>query len=201
MGDANMKRKLFILLAIVSFSFLGESLAEATDYVDYQKMADKEPWRWDGEQATLLHSVFFCMADHQVEIISPRQDDITKPQPINRLTVRFLQDGKEVYSFKAHKGTVFSRFGDILYIADFFPGGTGCSIVAYDFKAKKELWKTQLKSISHLPHSAYHNAVMIENDSQALKIRGKETLLHYVEYVDMKTGKTLAQREYLWDEK
>jgi hypothetical protein len=187
--------KLATALAVALICFAVQPL-QATDY---QELVDNEPWRWDGEQATLLYSVFFCMSDHQVEIISPKLDT-DGPRPFKRLRVRILEDGKEIYSFEAHRGTVFSRFGDVLYIADFFPATTGCSIVAYDFKANKELWKTRLKSISHLPHSAYHNAVMIENDSVALKIRGKESLLHYVEYVDMKTGKTLAQREYPWKE-
>jgi len=144
----------------------------------------------------LLHSVSYYMADRQVEIISPRQDEVGKPKPFNRLTVRFVQDGKEVYSFKAHKGTVFSRRGDILYIAEFIPATTGCSVVAYDFKAKKELWKSRLQGSKPLSHSVYHNAVTIENDGKALIIRGNESLQRYVEYVDMETGKTLAYKNY-----
>ncbi|HEV2947560.1 MAG TPA: hypothetical protein VGX70_09300, partial [Gemmataceae bacterium] len=78
---------------------------------------------------------------------------------------------------------------------------TGCSIFAYDLETKKELWKSRLQSISHQPHSVYDNAVTIENRGEILKVRGKESLLKYVEYVDMKTGKTLAQKEYPWQEK
>lgn len=184
-----------IALASVLICFMAEPLQ--INY--YQNSVDSEAWRWDGEQAALLYSVSRYMSDHQVEITSPKLNT-DGPQPYKRLTFRILEDGKELYSFKAHPGTVFVRRGDSLYIADFVPGATGCSIIAYDFKANKELWKTRLQSVSHWPHSAYHNAVAIEDRGDALKIRGKESLLHYVEYVDMKTGKTLAQREYPWKE-
>ena len=88
----------------------------------------------------------FCVRrdfqDYQAEIICPKK---TRDGFLNEpLTVRLTDDGKEIYSFKAHDETVFTRRGDVLYLAEFSSLRTGCSIVAYDFKAKKELWKTDL---------------------------------------------------------
>jgi hypothetical protein len=138
------------------------------------------------------------MSDYQVEITYPRRDNPF----VGQLTVRIVQQGKEVYSFKAHKGTVFSRYDNILYIAEFSPMGCGCSVVAYDFKAKKELWKCRLQGPKPLNHSVYHNAVTIENDwAGALVIRGNESMQKYVEYVDMATGKSLAFKNYPLNEK
>jgi len=167
---------------------------------DWQKFAEKQPWEWDGEKAALMYSVYQHLGDHQVEVISPKWVG-EDPQPYNNLTVRIFAERKEIYSFKAHRGTVFSRVGSVLYITDYCPIGSGCSVFAYDLETKKELWRSRLQSISHWSHSVYRNAVTIENRGDVLVVRGKEELLKYVEYVDMKTGKTLAQKEYPWQEK
>ena len=101
-----------------------------------------------------------------------------------------------MHSFQATREAVCARDWAIVYLAQPRRSGTGCTVSAYDFRAKKELWRTRLQSMSHKPYSAYHNAVTLEAHAQVLIIRGNETALRYIEYVDMKTGKTLAQREY-----
>jgi hypothetical protein len=189
-----MKRDVGMFLLAACLTPWG-SQAWATDY---QKLADRQPWQWDGEQASLLYSVDSQMGNFRAEILCPKRD--TYPSPLNRLTVRFLDDdGKEVYSFQAHRGTVFTWDGKVLYVAEFHPRMPGCSVAAYDITEKKQLWKTRLQSRYKGFHSAYTNAVTIENDREALLIRGNEAMYRYIEYLDMKTGKTIAQREYPLD--
>jgi hypothetical protein len=161
----------------------------------YQQLADGLPWRWDGEHASLLYSVTQHLGYYRTEIVCPKLGEGCLPY--DQLTVRILDDrGEEVYSFKAHRGTVFTRHGDVLYVAEFRPGDTGCGVAAYDIKAKKQLWRTGLQSFYKGFHSAYHNAVTMDYDGRALVIRGNEDMYRYIEYVDPETGKTLAHRDY-----
>jgi hypothetical protein len=164
----------------------------AAGWTDYQKLAQNATWNWKGEHASLLYSVTEHFGDYQTEIICP-------PGPNNlghTLTFRVLENGQEVYKLAAARNTVFTRNRDTLFIAEPMRGGTGCWVTAVDFKTNTQIWKRRLDSKTNRPHSVYQNNVTIEHNSEALIVLGNETLLHYIEYVDMKTGKTLAQREF-----
>jgi hypothetical protein len=167
----------------------------ADDY--WQRIADQQPWRWQGEQANLLYGITHQFGDVDTVIECPKLD-INNPSA-RLLTVRMLDEGKEAYSFQASREAVCARDWAVVYLAQPRRGGTGCTVSAYDFRAKKELWHTRLKSVSHKPRSVYRNLVTMEAHGQVLIIRGNESLLRYIEYVDKKTGKTLAQREYPLD--
>jgi hypothetical protein len=161
----------------------------------YQQQADRAEWNWRPEQANLLYCVRRNFRDYQAEIICPKETRDGFEE--NPLTIRLTDGGKEVYSFKANDETVFTRRGDVLYIADFSPRTTGCSVVAFDFKAKKELWKTKLKGIRVRLHSEYENQVTIEmTTSGAILVNGKESFGRYIEYVDMKSGKTVGHKVF-----
>jgi hypothetical protein len=179
--------------AVAAFCFLAAvSQGRADDY--WQRIADGKPWQWNGEQASLLYSVTWYLGDFDTVVESPKRD-VDKPWAW-RVTVRMLDGGKEIHSFQAQPGEVFARDRDVLYFTHFERSGTGCFVSAYDFRAKKELWRAQLKSRTNKPYSYYRNAITIDASAPVLIIRGNETALRYIEYVDMKTGKTLAQREY-----
>jgi hypothetical protein len=161
----------------------------------YQLRADRAKWNWDPKEASLLYCVRRDLRDFRVEIICPKDaEDKHRPEP---MTVRLTDAGKEVYSFKAEEWTVFTRQGDVLYFAKFSPIAQGCSVVAYDFKAKKTLWKTGLKGAGAVVHSYYRNEVAIEAaDDNAILVTGNETLGRYIEYVDMKSGETLGHKVF-----
>jgi hypothetical protein len=169
----------------------GES---ADNQPDYQRIADGQPWVWKGEQANLFYCVTEQLGQFDTVIECPKVD-MSKPRR-GALTVRMLDGGKEVYSFQAERETVFACDGRVIYFAYPERGKTGCSVGAYDFRDKKELWRSRLKSMTNLGHSAYGNEVTIEYLGTVLVVRGNESLLRYIEYVDLKTGKTLGQREY-----
>ncbi len=164
-----------------------------TPALDYEKLVRETPWDWAGEHASLLYGVTQHLSDYTVEILCPRREETRWPP----LVVRIFDGGKQVHSFTAHRETVFTRFGDVLYVAEPARSTTGCTVYAYDLKTGKELWRTRLQSRSNRPHSAYSNMVTVELFfSDALLVRGNESLLRYIEFVDLKTGKTLAKREY-----
>ena len=113
-----------------------------------------------------------------------------------RVVIRILKDGGVVHFFEGHKGTVFAVGDGVLYYADFGPITSGCAVVAYDLKAKKQLWKAGLKGLGPIGHSRYSNAVNLGLDKQAVCVRGRESAGRYIEYVDLKTGKTVGHKVY-----
>jgi hypothetical protein len=70
----------------------------------------------------------------------------------------------------------------------------GCSIIAYDLANRKELWKTRVQGIGPIAHTAYDNQVALELVGDALKVLGNELAGQYVEFVDLKTGKTVGHK-------
>jgi hypothetical protein len=190
-----MPRPASIVAATLLLVLLGCGNEPTPPSADYQQHADRAEWLWEPEEANLLFCVRRDFQDHQAEIICPKK---TRDGFLNEpLTVRLTDDGKEVYSFMAHDESVFTRRGDVLYLAEFSPIATGCSVVAYDFKAKKELWKTHLKGIGPVDHEKYRNEVTITTaGDDAIFVTGKESSGRYIEYVDMKSGKTVGHKVF-----
>jgi hypothetical protein len=84
--------------------------------------------------------------------------------------------------------------GKVLYYADYNPYTTSCAVVAYDLENRKQLWNTSLQGLGPIEHTVYHNAVQIGFDGGALCVYGQESAGKYVEYVDLKEGKTVGHK-------
>ncbi len=177
----------FIACAVLC---LAHSTARSTDY---QKVADQQPWRFNWYAANLLYCVDRDLRDYEVEIRCPKKGH---PREDHRLTIRLLTDGKEVFRFRGYSDTVFARSGDVLYVAEFAPSVTGCTVVATDLKSGKQLWRSNLKGIGPVDHSRYRNHVTIDAQGEVLVVRGHESLGRYIEYIDMKSGKTVGHKKY-----
>ena len=173
-----------IFTAVVLLAVAGRSTA-----VDYQKLADDAKWNWQPESANVLHSVLNYNGEYQVEIVK-------KPNTFGQLTIRFTRDGQKAFTLEGSPGTTFVGKDSILYYADYHPSATGCSLVAYDLANKKELWKTPLKGLGPIPHFDYDNRVVVESAGEAVKVLGKESAGKYVEFVDLKTGKTVGHKVF-----
>jgi hypothetical protein len=156
---------------------------------DFQAKADGAKWRWEPEHASVLYSLMRASTDYTVEVIR-------KKNTIGDLTIRVLDDGKVLHAFDGHRGTVFATEGGVLYYAEFSPIATGCTVVAVDLKAGKQLWKTRLKGMGPLGHTEYTNSVTLEVEDGAVQIKGKEAGGDYLEYVDLRTGKTVGHRVF-----
>lgn len=162
---------------------------------DYQRIADETAWSWSGERATILDSFLRFSEDYQVELVHKKGKHEVK--------VRVLDNGKELYAWDGQPRSVFASSGDVLVYADLY--SSGCVVVAYDLKKQKELWKTTLKGLGPVIFSqarpkgqaSYSNSVnldLINND--AVRVFGNEDAGQYLEIVDLKTGKTVANRKY-----
>ncbi len=155
--------------------------------------SNKPPWAWSDREATLAHSLHRQLDDYEVEVVQHKGGLMASDNP---LTIRITDAGKLVYSWKGHWGTVFTRLGDALYIADYCPIRTGCTVFAVDFKRNKELWRTKLKGLGSVAHSKYSNDVCIGNDGDSIIVFGKEAGGSYRERLDRRTGKTVSNEVF-----
>jgi hypothetical protein len=157
---------------------------------DCQKKADAAAWEWSDDRATLAWSVKHAPTTYRLDVIPPAKR-------FGESAVRFFtRRDKLIHTLSAHHATVFVVKDRVLYYADFSPSATGCSLVAFDLGAKKQLWKTPLKGLGPIAHFRYSNRVTLDLDGTALRVYGKESAGRYVEYVDRKTGKTVGHKQF-----
>jgi hypothetical protein len=155
---------------------------------DYQKKAAEAPWAWSDERATAEGCAKRLTGAYRAEV-EPRG-------MFGGVLLRIAKDGAVVHFFEAGKGTVFAVRDDVLYYADYQPSSSGCAVAAYDLRKKKQLWKANLKGLGPIKHFKYHNAVNLDLEKQAVCVRGKESAGRYIEFVDLKTGKTVGNKVY-----
>jgi hypothetical protein len=104
---------------------------------------------------------------------------------------------EHLFDFGTHRNAPFLQRNGVLYHTEFSPNSTGCSVVAFDLIAKKQLWKTSLKGVGDVDHSKYFNAVRLEVlDDDTLRVFGKESSGRYVEIVSRGTGKTVGHKVF-----
>jgi hypothetical protein len=165
------------------------ALALGAADVDYQREADAAAWEWAPERATLNHSLSRAACDYRIEVVRPKGS-------WGELTIRFVEGGKPILTVAGHGHTTFGFRGDVVYYADYHPSSSGCAVVAYDLKARKELWKARLQGLGPIEHTKYRNAVALEVLPGAVRVQGLESAGKYLEYVDLKTGKTIGHRVF-----
>ena len=184
-----MRMFVYAVLVFGAWS-LDLSAAPAPEAKDYQKIADKEAWEWSKEKASAEYCKKAYKGDYEIELLPPPEGNT------GSLNIRFYFNDKEVHSILGHAGTVFGERNNVVYYADFTPHSSGCTVIAYDMKAKKQLWKTDLKGLGPISHTKYHNAVILEVKDEVVRVLGQESAGNYLEYVDLKSGKTVANRVY-----
>jgi hypothetical protein len=81
---------------------------------------------------------------------------------------------------------------DTLYYVQHHPISSGAALVSIDLKTGKQRFRTALKGIGPQDHSKYRNQVWLEVKDDVVIVQGEESHGKYVELVDPKTGKTLA---------
>src|SRR5262245_16051633 len=101
--------------------------AEPCHGQDYQKIADATPWNWSADRALVTDSFLRFSMEYQVELIRPKNK-------FGEITIRVMDDGKELVTWKGHQRSVFTLSGNVLLYADFHPSRTGCALVAFDLK-------------------------------------------------------------------
>jgi hypothetical protein len=183
------------MLGIVTlFAVVAPSVAAGQDLpVDYQQVANRTSWQWYDLKARLSYCIRRHLQHYQVEIVSPKDAFF---QGDNPLTIRLKEEGKEVCAFRADWETVFTRWGDRLYLADYHFAASGCTVIAIDLKNGKELWRSRLRGLGFIVHSIYENSVNIQTDGKAVIVWGNESAGRYVEFLDVVTGKTVGHKVF-----
>lgn len=181
------------LLFVVSAGLMHAAPVPKKPKVDYQKLADETEWKY----------VTFSFKETLATEL--KGYEVTEEQAVDGsrdLVIHISDDKKELLlAWKTHGGTEsFAQRNGVFYYTDHSPYSSGCSVVAFDLDAKKQLWKTELKGLGPIDHSKYRNAVRLEVlDDETLRVFGKESSGRYVEIVDRGTGKTVGHK--LFDEK
>jgi hypothetical protein len=155
---------------------------------DYEKKAKEAPWEWSEERASPAGAAKHLPARYAA--------DVDPPGMWGDTTIRILKDGAVVHFFPGNYRTVFAVRDDILYYADLDPICSGCAVVAYDLRKQKRLWYARLQGVGPVCHSKYRNAVNLSLEKDAVCVRGQESAGNYIEYVGLRTGKTVGHKVY-----
>jgi hypothetical protein len=155
---------------------------------DYQKKAEQAPWEWSEAHATAAGSAKRLPGDYKAEVESRDKS--------GGVVIRIVKGGRVVHFFEGHPRTVFAVRHDVLYYADFGPASTGCAVVACDLRTGKQLWKARLQGLGPIAHKDYRNAVNLDLEKYAVCVRGQECLGNYIEFVDLRSGKTVGHKVY-----
>jgi hypothetical protein len=161
----------------------------AKEQPDYQKEANDAVWKWPEGGASAKECVKRFAGDCKVEIT-------TKEMGFFNVELRFLRNDKVRLKIDGHQGTTFVGDRLIVWYAEYGPISSGCSLVAYDLEAGKQLWKTNLKGLGPIDHTKYRNQVVLELDRDVVRVWGQESAGNYLEIVDRKTGKTVGHKVF-----
>jgi hypothetical protein len=144
-------------------------------------------WAKTPEEKDLAACVARYLGDYRVESV---RSGLTG----SKVTLQVRDNEQLVFTWEGHDYTVFTRSGRVLFLADYDPRSTGCAVVAYDLKARKELWRTELEGIGGVSLSKYHNRVTISlaSDGNVVVVCGDEASGRYVERLNARTGKDLS---------
>jgi len=181
-------RRIIILIMVMYISIVSQSFGDKTDTFNYTEIMDTLSWQFRPDHETALYFVQSFRDDYQVEIVKETNN------VGNELTIKLTNNNNEIYSWKGHEYSTFVEFKDILYYADYSPIRTGCMVVAYDLKERKQLWKAELEGLGPIGHSKYINRVQMTFWEGYLVIYGKEVGGKYLEIVDIETGKTVGNK-------
>jgi len=156
-------------------------------FKDYQRLADETEWKFED------------LGDFEARLAAELKGFEVTPVAKGRgeYTVRIWKGKDELLIWETIPARPFHQRNDILFYADFHPSSSGCSVVAFDLKSKKQLWKCDLKGLGGIDHSKYRNEVRMELlDDDTLRVFGKESAGKYVEIVDRGTGTTVGHKVF-----
>jgi hypothetical protein len=153
----------------------------------YQRIADETEWTMR-DSGPLPDCINWHSPVYHFERVDPGDGKGS--------TVSVRMGGKELFAYTPSSGDPsYFEVGGVFYYADYHFGTYGCTLVAFDLLAGKELWRTNLKGIGPVRHSKYRNQVWIEPLYEgAVIVFGNEAAGKYIEIVDRKTGQTLGHR-------
>lgn len=146
-------------------------------------------WRWVDSPARLIDCVEDYRGRYQLDVKRRPGDDAG-------YHVRFLDRERELLARDWPAHLAFRVRDGVLFFPEYRSNASGCTLVAYDLKAGKELWRTALRGLGSVEHSKYRNEVDLTAAGGVVTVYGRESSGRYVERVDAKTGRSLEHRTY-----
>ena len=179
-----------IMKQVATFLTLGllSTLLVGAGEVDHQNLDDKTDFHWQADESTILYSLSQMPHEYKFRL------DYDPAESGMNLT--FLKAENVVITFRGHEHSVFKIHDDILYYPAFHFSSSGCQIVAYDLKSKKELWRKKVKGIGSVLHSAYQNLITLDVNDNVVTIHGHESNGDYIESLDRNSGDIVSHQEY-----
>jgi hypothetical protein len=111
-----------------------------------------------------------------------------------------VADSAGMEKFRQHilswEHTPFFIRDGIIYYPQYRETANGCKWVAFDLVRGRELWTTRLFGIGFVSHSEYTNQIYCKTVGQRIVVYGDEAAGQYVEILDMRTGRTIANRGF-----
>ena len=157
-------------------------------------------WNADAEKNGLIESI---RKFSQGQTVDCRLSIEAGPGSPRIVTIRLLQGDKVVCSFKGSEQSEFLLIDKIFYYADFQSSAPGGSIVAVDLTTGKELWQSELKSITKaVSGSTFSNRIGLtalsqttdnwKTHSETLAVWREEAGQRYLEIKNLKSGETIG---------
>jgi len=150
---------------------------------------------WPEQQVQLSNCVAQVSAPYSVTV-----GLLTNGWMENAGEIRFSVGNALRLSVTGHSQTVFAHASNVLYVANFCPIASDCSISAFDLQNSKQLWQTYLHGLLFVAHSIYSNRVQLDLTPTLVVIRGREGGGDYAECLDRTTGQIVGHRIFShWD--
>jgi hypothetical protein len=178
-------RYLFLMSILVIALLCSHDVNEPNDF---HKRVSSMGWKWTGGSDPVCCATLYL---HEYRVVFSKQKNA-----YTAFVMRVFDDDGEVLAFNVHAGTVFTRINSVIYLADYSPRSSGCTIIAYNLKGRNRQWETRLLGIGQTLHSGYSNRVDVSVQGELIVVQGKETNGGYVELIDSKTGRTLGNKVF-----
>lgn len=152
-------------------------------------VTNEPQWRWSDRDASIISYLGATPADYEISVTRP------KSSGIQNLKVA-ISDGQNVLCrFDSHyQGAfLFDRDRHWIVYSQYSPIATGCTLIAFDLKAKRQVWETHLKGIGPVSHSKWRNRINLKLERDRITVFGDEGA-KYIESVSLDSGESIYHR-------
>lgn len=148
---------------------------------------------WSSDHLNILDCVTQYTGHYLVYVSA--DTSTMRSRQTRQIRVAIAKGATPLYSWSTYSDGQFLIVDSMLYHTDFYRGGSGMLVVAFDLAAKDTVWTTSLQDIGMLGHSQYWNGgASLTIADKALVVCGIETVGPYVAVLDLTSGRQLAHR-------
>ena len=151
---------------------------------------DEIPWQWSDADTSIIRYLQCAPVEYDISLTKPKS-----AQP-SFLRVR-ISNGPETlceWDSGSDGAFVFSESGSTVVYSKHSLRTTGCTLVAFDLKAKRQVWEMALEGIGPVGEiSKWENRINMKIRNGQIIVYGDEGK-KYIEVVDLDSGETVSHR-------